>query len=43
MKFGVTTITSPLGVLLDCHIEFAENGRGGPIVIKKNDVFRVVE
>ena len=35
---------SPLGVLFDCHIEFASNGeRGGPIVYKKNDVFRVVE
>ena len=35
---------SPLGVLFDCHIEFASNGeRGGPIVFKKNDVFRVVE
>ena len=35
---------APLGVLLDCHIEFAANGgRGGPIVFKKNDVFRVVE
>ena len=35
---------APLGVLLDCHIEFETNGgRGGPIVFKKNDVFRVVE
>lgn len=35
---------SPLGVLFDCHIEFDSNGgRGGPIVFKKNDVFRVVE
>lgn len=35
---------APLGVLFDCHIEFAANGgRGGPIVFKKNDVFRVVE
>jgi len=34
---------APLGVLFDCHIEFAENGRNGPIVFKKNDVFRVVE
>ena len=34
---------APVGVLLDCHIEFSENGRSGPIVFKKNDVFRVVE
>ena len=34
---------APVGVLLDCHIEFTENGRSGPIVFKKNDVFRVVE
>ena len=34
---------APLGVLFDCHMEFTENGRGGPIVFKKNDVFRVVE
>ncbi len=35
---------APLGVLFDCHIEFSSNGgRGGPIVFKKNDVFRVVE
>ncbi|MCY2984863.1 MAG: YHYH protein [Planctomycetota bacterium] len=34
---------APVGVLLDCHIEFTENGRGGPIVFKKNGVFRVVE
>ncbi len=32
---------APLGVLLDCHLEFGEGPR--PIVIKKNDVFRVVE
>ena len=33
-----------VGVLLDTHIEFASTGgRGGPIVFKKNDVFRVVE
>lgn len=32
----------PLGVLLDCHLEFEDAGRG-PIVFKKNDVFRVVE
>lgn len=29
-----------VGVLLDCHLEF---GSENPIVIKKNDVFRVVE
>ena len=34
---------APIGVLLDCHIEFAENGRSGPIVFKKNDVFRIAE
>ena len=34
---------APIGVLFDCHIEFTENGRSGPIVFKKNDVFRVVE
>ena len=33
-----------LGVFLDCHIEFeAVNPAGGPVVLKKNDVFRVVE
>ncbi len=33
-----------LGVLLDLHVEFeAAGGRGGPTVLKKNDVFRVVE
>jgi hypothetical protein len=32
------------GVLLDCHIEFdSENVRGGSVVFKKNDVFRVVD
>ncbi len=35
---------APVGVLLDTHIEFESiGGRGGPIVFKKNDVFRVVE
>ena len=35
---------SAVGVLFDCHLEFeSSNGRGGPIVFKKNDVFRVVE
>lgn len=32
---------APVGILLDCHIEF---GSGAfPLVIKKNDVFRLVE
>ena len=34
---------APLGVLFDCHIEFPDGERGGPIVFKKNDVLRVVE
>ena len=35
---------SPVGVLFDGHLEFdSPGGRGGPIVFKKNDVFRVVE
>ena len=35
---------APVGILMDCHIEFeGAGGRGGPIVFKKNDVFRVVE
>jgi hypothetical protein len=35
---------APVGILMDCHIEFeGSGGRGGPIVFKKNDVFRVVE
>lgn len=35
---------SPVGVLLDCHIEFeGQAGRGGPIVFKLNNAFRVVE
>ena len=33
---------APLGVLLDCHLEFEDAGRD-PIVFKKNDAFRVVE
>ena len=33
---------APLGVLLDCHLEFENAGRG-PLVFKKNDAFRVVE
>ena len=34
---------SPVGVLFDCHLEFDDpSGRGGPIVFKKNDVFRVI-
>ena len=33
---------APLGLLLDCHLEFADAGRG-PLVFKKNDAFRVVE
>jgi len=32
------------GVLLDCHLEFEDDGaRGGSRVFKKNDVFCVVE
>jgi YHYH protein len=35
---------APVGVLFDCHLEFDDpSGRFGPIVFKKNDVFRVVE
>ncbi len=35
---------SPVGVWLDCHLEFDDpDGRFGPVVFKKNDVFRVVE
>ncbi|MBI3866769.1 MAG: YHYH protein [Planctomycetia bacterium] len=33
-----------VGVLLDCHVEFGGHPtRGGSLVIKKNDAFRVVE
>jgi hypothetical protein len=34
---------APLGVLLDCHIEFGEGDRGGGLVYKRNDVLRIVE
>jgi hypothetical protein len=35
---------APVGVTLDCHIEFEDpNGRGGTLVFKKNDAFRVIE
>lgn len=35
---------APVGVLLDCHIEFdSVNGPGGPLAFKKNNVFRVVD
>ena len=35
---------APVGVLFDCHLEFDDpSGRSGPIVFKKNDVFRVIE
>jgi hypothetical protein len=30
-----------VGVLFDCHLEFGRGAR--PIVVKKNDVFRVVD
>lgn len=34
---------APVGVTLDCHIEFDnDNGRGGPMVYKLNDAFRVI-
>lgn len=33
-----------VGILLDCHLEFdVGGGRGGAVVIKKNDAFRVSE
>ena len=32
---------SPVGILFDCHLEFGSGAN--PAVIKKNDVFRVVE
>ena len=35
---------APVGVTLDCHIEFDDpNGRFGTVVFKKNDAFRVIE
>ena len=34
---------APLGVLLDCHIEFGEGDRSGGLVYKRNDVLRIVE
>lgn len=35
---------APIGVLLDCHIEFeSPQGRGGPIVFKQNHAFRVID
>jgi hypothetical protein len=35
---------APLGVLLDCHLEFEGAARGGRNrVYKRNDVLRVVE
>jgi YHYH protein len=35
---------APVGVFFDCHIEFASpNGRGAPLVYKKNDAFRVTQ
>ncbi|MDB5342655.1 MAG: hypothetical protein JWP89_1032 [Schlesneria sp.] len=32
-----------VGVSLDCHIEFENAGRGGTLVFKRNDAFRIVE
>lgn len=32
---------APVGILFDCHLEFGSGAN--PVVIKKNDVFRVVE
>lgn len=35
---------APLGVLLDCHVEFeTDDPREGPLVFKRNDAFRVTE
>ncbi len=35
---------APVGILLDCHIEFDDpSGRPGSMVFKKNDAFRVIE
>jgi hypothetical protein len=37
-------IDAPVGVLMDCHLEFDSSPKtGGPMVYKKNDVFQVVE
>jgi hypothetical protein len=34
---------APVGILLDCHLEFAQDDvRRGPIVLKQNDTFRVL-
>ena len=33
---------APVGVLLDCHLEFTAAAGRPPVVCKKNDVFRVV-
>jgi hypothetical protein len=32
---------APVGVLFDCHLEFGSGDGENPLVIKKNDVFRV--
>lgn len=32
---------APLGILLDCHLEFGAGSN--PVVVKRNDAFRVVE
>ena len=32
---------APVGVLFDCHLEFGSRSGENPLVIKKNDVFRV--
>ena len=34
---------APLGVLLDCHLEFQPPRGDQPIVVKKNDAFRVID
>ncbi len=34
---------APLGVMLDCHLEFAATAGGERLVFKKNDSFRVIE
>jgi hypothetical protein len=33
---------APVGVFLDCHVEFGGSGRRGPMVFKKNDAFRII-